>query len=514
MHDPLEQLEAAFEAANIRVGEATWNIYSGEAAADLDDAQRELAGLLTSSSSRALVDRSLGDEAAHREPLMARRLEIWRNCFAAAAVENLPEIYTLKNRLQQRIATFEFELDGSVVRRSELQKILRNHTNRELRHRAWGATSTLAGANRAALLRLIELRNHHARQLGYRDYFDLVLKVQEVDETWLRRTLDHLAAAAQPHYHNLIESLRRKAGVPQLAPWDVAFAMRQGFQLPDSYFPADKALDRLRITAQNLGFAVDRLPIRTLIRDIPFGGYNVAVRIPDDTRFLVNPSEGHGFYTTTFHEYGHSLQAVSTRTTWPILKEYEWATGGHNPAYSEGMAEVMGEFARRPDWLKAVARMPDAEVERYKNQLLPAQMVLRFFDLLLNMRIEWAAYAGEAQDMGAVERELTREVRGLDFPPDDPPQWEANTWYTTYPVYWHNYILASVIATQVHDTITARFGPEASLHPEVADYLREHFYASGNSVTWTERIIRGTGTPLGTDAYLRRLHPSDPVSRP
>jgi oligoendopeptidase F len=505
MHDRLEQLEAAFEAANVRVGEATWNIYSGEAEADLDGAQRQLALLLTSPDSRTLVESSLAGEAARAEPLMARRLQIWRNCLDAAAVENLPEIYLLKNSLQQRIATFEFELDGNFMRRSELQKILRNNPDRELRHRAWLAGSALAAANRADLRRLIQLRNQHARKLGYRDYFDLVLKVQELDESWLSRTLDHLVAAAQPLYNTTIESLQSRIGVLRLAPWDVQYAMRQAFQIPDAYFPAGQALERLHATAQNLGFAVENLPIRTLVRDIPFGGYNVAVKIPDDTRFLVNPSEGHGFYTTTFHEYGHSLQAVFTRSTWPILKEYEWATGAHSPAYSEGMAEVMGEFARRPDWLKSTAGVPVEEIEHYRTSLLPAQMVLRFFDLLLNMRIEWAAYADGSQDMRAVERKLTREVRRLDYPPGDPAQWEANTWYTSYPVYWHNYILASVIAAQVHETITTRFGAEASSHPGVADYLRENFYASGNAVTWTERIVRGTGTPLGTDAYLRRL---------
>jgi hypothetical protein len=69
----------------------------------------------------------------------------------------------------------------------------------------------------------------------------------------------------------------------------------------------------------------------------------------------------------------------------------------------------------------------------------------------------------------------------------------------------HNYILASVIAAQAHETITARFGAEASSHPAVADYLREDFYANGNAVTWTDRIVRGTGVPLSTDAYLRKL---------
>ena len=259
--------------------------------------------------------------------------------------------------------------------------------------------------------------------------------------------------------------------------------------------------------AAALGFDAGRLPIRTVVRDIPFGGYNVAVRIPTDTRFLVNPSEGHSFYATTFHEFGHSLQAVFTAVEWPILKEYEWVLGAHTAAYSEGMAEVLGDFTRRPDWLRTAAGLSDDEIENYRRELLPAQTSARLFELLCNLRIELAAYREIGADTAARERELVAEIRMLDFPADEPPQWEANTWYTTYPVYWQNYILASAIAAQVHETLTDQFGPAASSNSRVASFLAERFYAPGNSQPWSERIHRGTGRTLEPDALLRRMSP-------
>src|SRR5205814_6415431 len=124
--------------------------------------------------------------------------------------------------------------------------------------------------------------------------------------------------------------------------------------------------------------------------------------------------------------------------------------------------------------------------------LLPAQMSARLFDLLLNMRVELAAYAGE-EDMAACERRLMREVRLLEIPAEDPPQWEANTWYTSYPVYWHNYILAALIAAQVHETITQRFGSAAN--PEDSRYLQKSYYVSANAVPRMNRNKNGTGKP-------------------
>src|SRR5437773_11980870 len=52
----LSRMEAEFEQANVRMGEAVWNTYSGEGAADLDGAQREISRILTNSPDRALVD--------------------------------------------------------------------------------------------------------------------------------------------------------------------------------------------------------------------------------------------------------------------------------------------------------------------------------------------------------------------------------------------------------------------------------------------------------------------------
>jgi oligoendopeptidase F len=165
----LNGMEIDFEAANVRMGLATWNTYAGEGEADLDGAQKQMAAVLANAADRALVERWLENSHERQDPLLSRRLEIWRNCFIASAVDNAPEIYTLKNGLQHRIANFKFEHDGQSIRRSELQKILRSDDNRERRRSAWQAMAPLAAANRNDLWRLSELRNGKAQELGYRD---------------------------------------------------------------------------------------------------------------------------------------------------------------------------------------------------------------------------------------------------------------------------------------------------------------------------------------------------------
>ena len=67
----LSRMEAEFEQANVRMGEAVWNTYSGEGAADLDGAQREISRILTNSPDRALVDGWLEGIDRKAEPLLS-----------------------------------------------------------------------------------------------------------------------------------------------------------------------------------------------------------------------------------------------------------------------------------------------------------------------------------------------------------------------------------------------------------------------------------------------------------
>ena len=90
-----------------------------------------------------------------------------------------------------------------------------------------------------------------------------------------------------------------------------------------------------------------------------------AVRIPTDSRFLVNPTRGKGFYATAFHEYGHSLKAVNIDVGYPILRGYEWIPGAQCAAYEEGVAELHAEFTEDSAWIADYSATPRHVVEEY-----------------------------------------------------------------------------------------------------------------------------------------------------
>ena len=240
------------------------------------------------------------------------------------------------------------------------------------------------------------------------------------------------------------------------------------------------------------------------MKDIPYGGLSLAIRIPQDSRFLVNPTKGKGFYAVAFHEYGHSLKAVHTSVDFPILKGYEWIPGAQCAAYEEGVADMHGEFTDDSTRLATYTKAKPKEIKRYiQGRGIPT--LYRMRRLLKDFFIEYEMYKNPEQNIAAVERAMFKKYLLVDMDENEPHQFAASIWYTSYPCYYQNYILAGMIATQIQEALTSRFGEEKTMNSKVASWMIEQLYASGESKEWMERIRDATGKSLDTGPYLRKL---------
>ena len=305
-------------------------------------------------------------------------------------------------------------------------------------------------------------------------------------------------------FEEFINASSKKLRVKEVGPWDFDYSLAQMASLPDKYFPPDSVFEVIHRFEGGIGFEIDSLPIREVIKDIPYGGLSLAIVIPTDSRFLVNPTRGKGFYGVAFHEYGHSLKAVHTRVSYPILKGYEWIPGAQCAAYEEGMADMHAEFTEDSIWLSAYTSARPREIERYvRDRGLPTLYRLR--RLLKDFFIEYELYANPDQEMAAVEREMFHTYLLVDLDEDEPHQLAASIWYTSYPCYYQNYILAGMMATQLQEALTNKFGEEKFANPGVARWLIDHLYANGETQEWTERIRGATGKSLEPGAYLRKI---------
>jgi peptidyl-dipeptidase A len=500
----LDSLEHAYEAACVATGLANWNSYAKEAPYDLDGAKAKFAAIFSDTSARAIISTWHGKSKSLADKLLARRLELWDRCFTGGAIYADPDIAVLENTLQQRITNFKFTFEGKPTTRARVDSMLRQEKNPSRRHALWNVSSQLSEAAAPELRSLVRLRNEKAKSLGYPNYYSLSLRLNAIDEEWLLRTLNTLEEQTRDAFEEFISSSAKRLRFKEFSPWDFDFALREAVSLPDKYFPSDSVFAVIHQFERGIGFPVDSLPIKEVVKDIPYGGLSLAIRIPDDSRFLVNPTRGKGFYATAFHEYGHSLKAVSVNVEYPILKGYEWVPGAQCAGYEEGVADMHGEFTDDSLWLETFTKAKTKEIDRYlRGRGIPALYRLR--RLLKDFFIEYEMYRDPGQDVAAVEREMYARCLLTEVDSTEPHHFASSIWYTSYPCYYQNYILAAMIATQLQEALSDKFGGEKTSGAAVAPWMVEHLYASGETMEWNDRIRNATGKQLEPGAYLRKL---------
>ncbi len=500
----LDSLERAYENACFAMGTANWNSYSKEAPADLNAAKAKFARIFLDEKHRRTISEWREKSSSLADELLARRLEMWHRCFVGGAIYSHPEIAELENKLQKRITDFKFTLDGGLITRAQIGNRLREEKNQRLRHALWQVTGQLSSRAKDDLVTLVKLRNEQAKKYGFPNYYSLALHLQAIDEAWLLRTLNSLEELTRKPFQAFTKASKRKLHVKEFRPWDFDIALRAAVSLPDKYFSPNSVFSVLHKFEKGIGFPVDSLPIKEYVKDIPYGGLSLALNIPSDSRFLVNPTKGKGFYEVAFHEYGHSLQAVYISVEHPILKGYEWIPGAQCAAYSEGVADFHKEFTDHPDWLYRHTKAKKREIEKYlSGKGLPVLYRLR--RLLRDFFIEYEMYKNPDQDMAALERAMFKKYLLAELDKKDSHLFAANIWYTSYPCYFQSYILAGMIATQLQEALSSKLADEKISSPKVARWIIERLYAAGETTEWTERIHEATGKSLETGAYLRKM---------
>jgi peptidyl-dipeptidase A len=132
---------------------------------------------------------------------------------------------------------------------------------------------------------------------------------------------------------------------------------------------------------------------------------------------------------------------------------------------------------------------------------------------LVMIHMERALYRDPSQDLRALWWDLVERHQGVRRPDGrDAPDWAAKIHFSVAPVYYHNYLLGEILASQLqaHLQRTVLGGGERVWEryvasPEVGAFLKERFYKPGRTLTWRELVQHATGKALDPDAFVDEL---------
>ena len=465
-----------------------------------------------------------------RDPALRRQLELLAlehrpNLLAEATIDDL---VGRSRQIQSEFYSFRAALDGREVTDNEIVSVLRTERDEARRKEAWKASKQIAPRVAGPLLELVDRRNGAARSLGYRDFYAMRLELQELDEAELLRVFTDLKERTDAPFREakaaIDERIAQRYGrsPEELRPWHYEDPF---FQEPP--LSRELALDRHFRGRDIVAIADDfysgvGLPIRDVLDRSDLEGrtgkdqhaYCIDIDREGDIRILCNIHDDERWMGTLLHELGHAAYDKFIPRTLPwILREPA------HIAVTEAIAMFMDRLTYDVDWLEsAVDTAPEdsGELRRRTRRALRLEMLIMARWTLVMTFFERELYANpQRADLDSFWWDLVEELQLVRRPDERrAPDWAAKIHFTTAPVYYHNYLLGEVIASQLGAAARRDFldGGDPGGYVgriELGAFLRQRVFDHGAGLHWQSLLERATGSRLSPDAFLEEFLAGD-----
>jgi peptidyl-dipeptidase A len=517
----LTELNARLQPLQIARSRAAWTLMTEgtDAAAHANAAASQaLEEAYSDAEASATLNRWVREDATG-DALVDREVAVLANAFARRQgdAETREQIVALESELSHTFSTFRGTLAGAPATSAAIDRVLASSTETSLRKQAWEAAMAIGPVVAPRVLELVRLRNARATALGYRDYFAMSLALAETDESELFSLLDTLEKATRAPFRTrkaVYDAERARVfGIEAsaLRPWHYVSPFFQRVEVPDAVRGDEVFGEQDLETLAARFFDSIGMNVRDVLErsDLhPREGKNqhafcFNIDRAGDIRILANLESTERWAGTLLHECGHAVydRYIDPKLPFALRK----------PAHTmvtEAIAMLMGRQTNHVDFLIECAGVPAMEVTPLSGELRRSaafrmQVFVRWALVLIHF--ERDLYANpDRTDLNEHWWTLKRRYQLLEPPEDrDAPDWAAKLHLALAPVYYQNYVLGEVIASQL-----ARYVADASRSPGLVDnlyageFLIQRVFALGARKRWDDLIEDATRKPLSADAFI------------
>ena len=517
----LKEFVPAVERKSTQLNKAYWLLETSgsQDAADLKaDLDTELRFLFNDPTTyKSLQD--WDKDPSLKDPVLRRQLNVLIRAFKQNQIpkELLEEMAQKEAALAQSYAMFRPALDGKQLSENDIREILKKEKNPEARKKAWEASKAIGEVLAPQILSLVHLRNRAAKSLGYSDYFQMELNLQEVDPQWLLKTLDELSSLSEKAYaevlHEIEKGQAKQFGVAEkeLGPWAWSDPFAQ--EDPLDCHELDLLVDGVDISGASASFyermGVDVKPILARSDMYERPGKNqhafcIHIDRSGDVRTLNNVKDSIKWLETVLHELGHAIYELGFDPKLPwLLRE---------PPHmipTEAMALIAGRQAYRSDALRTlIGPSPDKAplMKKADHSLKRRQLIFSRWVLVMTA-FESELYRDPKQDLNRLWWASVEKYQKIRAPKGREGKWD---WATKYhiglaPVYYFSYLLGEMFASSIQEALSKECGSAALSNPEAGKFLRQKLFHPGNRMSWSELVKHVTGRPLSPDAWLKEF---------
>ncbi|MGC8879635.1 MAG: M2 family metallopeptidase [Anaerolineae bacterium] len=529
----IEQFVAAAEKVETQANLAYWFFTTTGRPEHQQEYVRLQIALRSLHADRATFERfnTLCENYPPKDEALARQVTLLRYQFLGNQMDEktIRELSQREADLENEFNTFRAILDGRLVSDNEIKEILHESKDSVLRRHAWEASKQIGARVAPQLLELVDLRNRVARDIGFSNFYTMRLTLQELDEGQLFTLWDELDRQVRPIYQaykfHLDAQLGARFGVsPQaLRPWHYSDPFFQEAPMADpavhefltnTYAGQDLvALGRRFYHA--LGLHVDDILARSDLYERANKqqhAYCIHIDRKGDVRILCNLRPNQYWMSTLLHELGHAVYDKYLDMSLPyVLRQ---------PAHilmTEAVAILMGRLASDVHWISTYipARADESrEMESTMRQYAAAELLIMSRWVPVMSHFERALYSDPQQDLNKLWWDLVEHFQSVTRPDGrDAPDWAAKIHLSTAPVYYHNYLLGELIASQIRAAIEQNvLGGHADARrrfvsdPMVGSYLRERVFWPGALRHWQDALGYATGEHLQPRYFVQEVN--------
>ncbi|MBN2009714.1 M2 family metallopeptidase [candidate division KSB1 bacterium] len=511
------------------MNESYWNASISGNAEDYDKSaeyELELRKIYSDTSDFAML-KTWQASGKIKDPMLSRQLDIlYRSYLTNQVPEDLLKQIVEKGKLvEKNFSTFRGKIRGREVTDNKIQEILKTETKSTKRKDAWLASKQVGEVVANDILELVKLRNEAAKQLGYENYYVMSLDAAEQSPDELNSIFDELARLTDAPFRELKTELdgilAQRYGISpdEMMPWHYHDPFFQEGPLVydvnlDSYYENQDVVELAKRFYQGIGLPVDDILARSDLYEKEGKNPHAFCTHIDragDVRVLCNVANNERWMETMLHELGHGVYDKNLDMQLPFLLR--------EPAHiftTEAIAMLFGRLSRNATWLQGMLNIDDTEranIEETVTQSLRLKQLVFARWCQVMVRFEQALYANPDQDLNTLWWDLVETYQFVQRPPHrQAPDWAAKIHFTIAPVYYHNYMLGELLASQLHFQLLSKVMPEAGnqsgtyvQQPEIGTYLKQNVFQPGSEYRWNEMIQKATGEPLNPAYFVKQF---------
>jgi len=378
----------------------------------------------------------------------------------------LKELVSLENQIEKSFSTFRPEINEKKISDNQIEKILKTSTESDELEVMWRASKEIGDYVANDLLKLVELRNKIAVNLGFKNYFEMELILSEQDPLEIEEIFNQLNELTNQAYSNLKEEidvyLEKRNNIPkeELMPWHYQNRFFQ--EAPDIYkVNLDKYYtkkDLVKISSKyytSIGLNISDIIKNSDLFEKPKKNqhaYYINIDREGDVRVLCNLKSNYNWMNTILHEFGHAVYEKN------INKELPYSL--REPAHAfttEAVAMMFGRMAADPKWIKSIVGTTDGEKKEMASDINKSLRLDQIVFCHWSMVMYWfekALYENPEQDLNELWWQLVEEYQMIKRPLErNAPDWATKIHIATFPCYYHNYMLGEIYASQLYNSI-------------------------------------------------------------